>query len=123
MELAGFCIITDDVRRLSLFYQRILRAEAAGDDVHTEIRTRGAGLAIYSTDAARKDMGFDFSTYCGSGKAVLMFKVDDVDGEYERLQGIVEEFMTTPKTYPWGARAFHFRDPDGNIVDLFSPPA
>jgi hypothetical protein len=27
----------------------------------------------------------------------------------------------TPATYPWGCRAFEFKDPDGNNIDFLSP--
>jgi uncharacterized glyoxalase superfamily protein PhnB len=30
------------------------------------------------------------------------------------------KMVKPPQTHPWGARAFWFRDPDGNIVDFFS---
>lgn len=29
--------------------------------------------------------------------------------------------MTEPTTMPWGNRALLFRDPDGNLVNLFTP--
>ena len=117
----GVCIITDDVIKLSRFYQKVICTVATGDDIHSEIKMNGIGLAIYKKAAAQKDMGFDFSKYDGNGKTVLMIKVEDVDHEYTRLQKIVTEFMTSPKTYPWGARSFQFRDPDGNIVDFVTP--
>ncbi len=51
-----------------------------------------------------------------------MFRVDDVDKEFDRLKKIIKEFMTIPTTYPWGARSLQFRDPDGNIIDFVTPP-
>jgi uncharacterized glyoxalase superfamily protein PhnB len=52
---------------------------------------------------------------------ILEFIVEDVDAEYERLRGRVAEFVTVPTTMPWGNRALLFRDPDGNLVNLFTP--
>jgi len=120
--LFGICLITEDVPRLAAFYQAILQVGGEGDDIHMELRTDGCGMAIYAREAAERDMGFDFSAHWGTGGTTLMFRVDDADREFERLQSIVPAFMTTPTTYPWGARAFHFRDPDGNIVDFVTPP-
>lgn len=52
-----------------------------------------------------------------------MFEVDNVDDEYERLENldIKIEFTSEPRTYPWGARAFGFKDPDGNNINFLSP--
>ena len=122
MNLFGICLITENVRRLADFYQAVLQAEVEDGDIHVEVRTEGCGLAIYSREAAERDMGFHFDGQTGTGTTTLMFRVADVDAEFERLQPIVPAFMTRPTTYPWGARAFHFRDPDGNIVDFVTPP-
>ena len=122
MDLFGICLITEDVKRLSSFYQAVLQVTAEGGDIHVTLQTGSCGMAIYDRSAAERDMGFDFQAHWGTGGTTLMFQVADVDAEYERLKEIVPAFMTTPTTYPWGARAFHFRDPDGNIVDFVTPP-
>jgi len=120
MEFCGICIITEDVPRLAEFYQKVLHAKAVGNDVHVEITTETNSLAIYAKSAAINDMKLDLNSCWGVGNITLMFRVDDVDAEYERIKAYVAEFMTRPTTYPWGTRAVHFRDPDGNIVDFFS---
>lgn len=53
--------------------------------------------------------------------AIVEFIVDDVDAEYERLREQLTEVVTEPTTMPWGNRALLFRDPDGNLVNLFTP--
>jgi catechol 2,3-dioxygenase-like lactoylglutathione lyase family enzyme len=53
--------------------------------------------------------------------AVLILTVDDVDALYARLKRAVE-FTNVPADRPaWGIRAAHFRDPDGNLIEVFSP--
>jgi len=52
---------------------------------------------------------------------IIEFRVDDVDREYETLQGIIDEFVQEPTTLAWGNRSVLFRDPDGNLVNLFTP--
>ena len=54
---------------------------------------------------------------------MLEFQVEDVDVEYERLRSIAQleiEFVLQPTTLPWGNRSIYFRDPDGNLVNLFT---
>ena len=52
---------------------------------------------------------------------IIEFQVDDVDKEYERLKTLVSEWAQEPTTMPWGNRSILFRDPDGNLVNLFTP--
>jgi catechol 2,3-dioxygenase-like lactoylglutathione lyase family enzyme len=52
---------------------------------------------------------------------IIEFLVDDVDEEFERLKPIVSEWVQQPTTMPWGNRSILFRDPDGNLVNLFTP--
>jgi uncharacterized glyoxalase superfamily protein PhnB len=116
MKFGGICIITEDVSSLAEFYSKLLQAEAEGNDVHSFVETDGAGLAIYSKEAARRDMGFDFSKHWGSGNITLQFMVDDVDSEYERIKKLGVEIEIEPTDYPWGSRSMQVRDPDGNII-------
>ncbi|MBW4840742.1 MAG: VOC family protein [Paenibacillaceae bacterium] len=116
MKFVDVAILTEQVVAMTRFYETVLQATAVGDEIHVEVKTEGTGLAIYSRRAAETDMGFDFSTYWGSGNFTLGFNVEDVDAEYERLKALDVEFVAPPTTYPWGARSMHFRDPDGNIV-------
>jgi hypothetical protein len=45
-----------------------------------------------------------------------------VDDEYRRLSEILDEALVqAPKTMPWGNRSLLFRDPDGNLVNFFTP--
>jgi catechol 2,3-dioxygenase-like lactoylglutathione lyase family enzyme len=44
-----------------------------------------------------------------------------VDRQFARLRGLGVEFVLEPTTQPWGNRSALFRDPDGNLVNLFAP--
>ena len=52
---------------------------------------------------------------------IIEFLVDDVDGVHQNLAGFVEDFVQEPATMPWGNRSLLFRDPDGNLVNFFTP--
>ncbi len=52
---------------------------------------------------------------------LIEFLVDDVDREYERLTPLVDQWVQKPTTMPWGNRSILFRDPDGALVNLFTP--
>lgn len=52
---------------------------------------------------------------------IIEFRVDDVDSEYERLKPLVGDWVQEPTTMPWGNRSILFSDPDGNLVNFFTP--
>ncbi len=52
---------------------------------------------------------------------IIEFRVNDVDKEYEKLKTVVSAFVKEPTTMPWGNRSVLFRDPDGNLVNFFTP--
>ncbi|MCS5719769.1 VOC family protein [Herbiconiux sp. CPCC 205763] len=123
MEFASIRIITADVDRLTAFYERVTGEVAARPaPVFAEIRTSGgAGLAIGST--ATVAMLGESAPRPGSNATVIVeFQVDDVDAEFARLREVLDDVVLEPTTMPWGNRSTIFRDPDGNFVNLFSPP-
>jgi lactoylglutathione lyase len=48
----------------------------------------------------------------------VVFLVDDVDVEAERLHGLRVEILAGPIDQPWGHRTLHLLDPDGFVVEL-----
>lgn len=118
MNFDGICLITSDVPALADFYARILGVKAEGDAQHAEVLTAGAHLAIFSI-GGMEQMAPGSMQQRGAGCTTLGFEVQDVDAEYERIKTLGVEFVMLPRTHPWGARSFWFRDPDGNIVDFF----
>ncbi len=119
MKFSGICLVTEDVSALVRYYGRIFAAEAEGDDTHAEFHVGGLSLAIFSR-VGMEQMAPGSMRGAGSGNITIAFEVQDVDAEYRRLSEMGIEMVKPPQTHPWGARAFWFRDLDGNIVDFFS---
>nr|WP_294317660.1 VOC family protein [uncultured Chryseobacterium sp.] len=47
---------------------------------------------------------------------------DDVDREFERLKkDLSSDLIQEPTVMPWGNKSLLFRDPDGNLVNFFTP--
>lgn len=58
----------------------------------------------------------------GQDNTVLILSVDDVDAAYARLKAKGAVFVAPPQDREtWGIRAVHFRDPDGNLLEIYSP--
>ncbi|BCZ23208.1 VOC family protein [Mycobacterium senriense] len=121
MKFISTRIITADVKRLVDFYEMVTGVSAIwGNELFAEIPTPIGTLAIGS-DKTVPLFGSGSAEAGANRSAILEFIVDDVDSEYERLRQHVGEVVTTPTTMPWGNRALLFRDPDGNLVNLFTP--
>jgi uncharacterized glyoxalase superfamily protein PhnB len=54
--------------------------------------------------------------------AIIEFRVADVDADYQRLAAYLgAALVQVPTTMPWGNRSLLFHDPDGNLVNFFTP--
>lgn len=119
MPFTGICLNTPDVLALARFYSAVFDAPVNGDATHCELALPGLALAIFST-AGMETMAPGYAQNPG-GTVTLMFQVQDVDAECERVRGLGAQVILPPTTHPWGARSFWFRDPDGNIIDFYAP--
>jgi predicted enzyme related to lactoylglutathione lyase len=121
MEFVSIRIITGDVARLADFYERAtgVQATRAGEDF-AELRTASATLAIASTRTVPV-FGADAARASENRSVIIEFLVDDVDRLHKSLASFVEDFVNEPTTMPWGNRSLLFRDPDGNLVNFFTP--
>ena len=122
MSLSSIRIITEDVDRLAAFYERITgRPAARPAPGFAQFTGSGATLAIAST--ATVEMLGDAMSPHANRSVFIEFEVTDVDGEFSRLQPAPDDVVLAPTTMPWGNRSALIRDPDGNAVNLFSPPS
>ena len=113
MIFEGICLITNDVRRLSEFYQKVLQTTSDCDDnIHQEINTQGTFLSILYCDQATG----------GNPYLSMAFTVDNVDDEFVRLTSLGIKIIDEPTMRPWGAKNMRFCDPDGNFVVFRSFP-
>ncbi|MCV7381871.1 glyoxalase [Mycobacterium alsense] len=121
MKFVSTRIITADVGRLVAFYEAVTGVSAVwGNELFAEIPTPVGTLAIGS-DKTVPLFGIGSAEPDSNRSAIVEFLVEDVDAEFERLRASLAEIVTEPTTMPWGNRALLFRDPDGNLVNLFTP--
>ena len=121
MNFVSIRIITSDVGRLVAFYEGVtgLAAKRYTEDF-AELATPACTLAIGSARTVAL-FGAGSARPADNHSCIIEFRVDDVDKEYGRLEAIVSAFVQTPTTMPWGNRSLLFRDPDGNLVNFFTP--
>ena len=121
MKFVSTRIITADVNRLVSFYESVTGMAAVwANELFAEIPTPVGTLAIGSDETVPL-FGEGSAEPAANRTPIIEFIVDDVDAEYGRLSGQLDDVVTEPTTMPWGNRALIFRDPDGNLVNLFTP--
>lgn len=121
MDFVSIRIITSDVARLVEFYERATGARATwANEDFAELKTASATLAIASTRTVPL-FAPDSARPADNDSVITEFLVDDVDRVHQNLTGFVTGFVTEPTTMPWGNRSLLFRDPDGNLVNFFTP--
>ena len=121
MKFVSTRIITADVDLLVDFYEMVTEVSAVwGNELFAEIPTSVGTLAIGS-DKTVPLFGDGSAEPAANRSAIVEFIVADVDAEFERLRDRLSVVVTEPTTMPWGNRALLFRDPDGNLVNLFTP--
>jgi predicted enzyme related to lactoylglutathione lyase len=121
MNFVSIRIITADIKRLARFYEQItgISVTMYSEDFG-ELKTPACTLAIGSTRTLQL-FGGDVARPADNHTAIIEFRVDNVDHEYERLKKVCSEFVQEPTTMPWGNRSLLFRDPDGNLINFFTP--
>jgi predicted enzyme related to lactoylglutathione lyase len=122
VNLVSIRLITDDVAGLVAFYERVtgVTADRATDDF-AELRTTSGTLAIGSTRTVALFGGPDVARAAANRTAIVEFIADDVDREFAAVQAWGAEVVQKPTTMPWGNRSLLLRDPDGTLVNLFTP--
>jgi catechol 2,3-dioxygenase-like lactoylglutathione lyase family enzyme len=131
MHLERVAVIVDDYDEAIAFFVDALGFELVEDSpaLTTDGRAKrwvmvrppgaqtGVLLAQADGDHQRAAVGEQFA-----GRVGLFLRVDDFDAQLERMRGAGVEFVSEPRSEPYG-RVVIFRDVAGNRWDLLGPPA
>ncbi|AJW62051.1 Glyoxalase-like domain protein [Elizabethkingia miricola] len=123
MNLVSVRIITANIENLISFYENVTGIEAVRyTPDFAELRTATATLAIGSTKTLQFFGGETIAQPAKNQTAIIEFFTEDVDKEYIRLKELlVSCIVQEPTTMPWGNKSLLFRDPDGNLINFFTP--
>lgn len=122
VKMTHACLITPQFAKMKEFYQRLLQVEPKKfQEDYLEFQIPGAIVSLYE-EASFAQMAPTAVPKPGAGGVMLEFQVANVDREYERLHslGLKIDFIMPPTTFPWGNRSTYLRDPDGNLVNVYS---
>jgi predicted enzyme related to lactoylglutathione lyase len=122
MNFVSIRIITADTKRLARFYEQVTGISLTMfTEDFGELKTPSCTLAIGSIRTLQF-FGGDVARPANNHTVIIEFRVDDVDAEYGKLADVIDaSLVQKPTTMPWGNRSLLFRDPDGNLVNFFTP--
>ena len=128
IKFSNVRLLVQDYEKCFKFYTEKLGLEAAwnleGCYASFKVAEGIEGLAIFVSDLMAPAVGnMDKSqpTDCRE-KMMVSFEVENVDETYKTLVEKDVTFINQPADMPdWGMRVVHLRDPEENLIELFTP--
>ena len=128
MKFSNVRLLVKDYKKCFKFYTEKLGLEPTWDldNCYASFKVAEGieGLAIFTSDLMAPAVGnADKSqpTNCRE-KSLVSFEVDNVDETYQALLAKEVAFINQPTDMPgWGMRVVHLRDPEENLIELFTP--
>jgi predicted enzyme related to lactoylglutathione lyase len=112
--VAAVWVPVDDMDRAVSFYRDALGLEVRDQQSEwTEIDAGGLLIGLNAREGT--------DAHADGGAVISFTPDDDIEAEVERLKRQGVQFTGGISDHPWG-RIAPFKDPDGNDLQLYSPP-
>lgn len=123
MNLISIRIITSRIEEMVNFYEQAIGGTAIRyTPDFAEVKTKTATLAIGSTRTLQFFGGDSVAQPAQNRSVIIEFLVDDLQQRFEELVVLFkDQIVQEPTLMPWGNNSLLLRDPDGNLVNLFTP--
>ena len=126
MKLINFRLLVSDFSASLKFWRDIMMLPLSFSEEtmgYAYFNTGDWGLELFSRDGFAASLGEATPTSKPEGyQAVIVFRVDDIDASYADLVKRGAKAVAAPVDRPvWQARTAHFSDPDGYLVEIYSP--
>jgi predicted enzyme related to lactoylglutathione lyase len=111
--IAAVWLPTNDMQKAVSFYGDTLGLDVTEHDGDwSEVDANGVKIGLNASESPS-----------GDGGALIAFQPDgELEDEVQRLKDAGVEFPDEISEHPWG-RIVPFRDPDGNDLQLYTPPS
>ncbi|SEI01599.1 Catechol 2,3-dioxygenase [Halobacillus karajensis] len=125
MELTHTRLLVDNYKECYSFYKDVLGFKVTWgneDSNYCDFTFQGITLGIFERRQMVEAIGRPYTTAeRREDRVALIFKVDNVEHAYEGWKEKVT-FITEPvEQKDWGIKVAHFRDPDGNLLEIYQP--
>ena len=119
VKRSAVCVNVDDVEASASFLARHLgfEREMSADGFASMTRT-DAGFNIVLPRVGLETLKPEYLKERKADGVLVVFEVEDIDSEFERLRSEGVEILTPLETEEWGERYFQVIDPNGLIVQL-----
>lgn len=129
MKFSSVRLLVKDYVKCFKFYNEQLGLEPAwGDENSGYVNFKGTegieGFALFVSDWMATAVGnADKQQPTGfREKSLVSFSVDNVDETYAAMKAKGIVFVSEPADMPdWGMRSVYLRDPEDNLIELYSP--
>ena len=129
MKFSNVRLLVKDYKKCFRFYTEKLGLEPAwGDEdgcyASFKVADGIEGFAIFVSDYMAPAIGNTDKVQPSDcrEKAMVSFEVENVDESYQSLMAKGISFINKPTDMSdWGMRVVHFRDPEENLIELFTP--
>jgi len=125
MQYISTRLLVDDFATCFRFYRDIMGFKPTygeENDVYAYFDTGATGIELFVRQYMDQVTGRTTHslTEDAPDRGMMSFKVDSVDETYNQLKGKGVTMATEPTDRAdWGVRAAHFRDPAGNLLEIF----
>jgi len=115
-------LLVENYRDSLRFYRDTLKLPVHRGDLesnYVEFDTPGMRLALLQRSEMTRALGMEGANGEGRKHVALAFSVPDVDQAFADLEANGIKFVMAPRTHEdWNLRTAHFRDPDGNLLEI-----
>ncbi len=126
LQLTHLRLLVSNYKDSFLFYRDLLKFDVDWGDEdsgYAEFNTGYLKLGLFKKELMAEVVPrIEQPSYIvNRDKIVLIFAVDNVDEVYEQAKDQNAIVVTEPQDRPdWGIRTAHFRDPDGNLIEVYN---
>jgi catechol 2,3-dioxygenase-like lactoylglutathione lyase family enzyme len=120
-------LLVSNFKECFLFYRDVMGFKPVfgnEDDVYADFDTGSTQIVLFDQYFMSKAIGNEHlpASTSAQDKCCLVFAVENVDQTCLLLREQGVQFLTLPEDrQEWGIRTAHFRDPDGNLIEINQP--
>jgi predicted enzyme related to lactoylglutathione lyase len=129
MKINNIRLLVADFDSCFRFYSerlglKVTWGKIGGDYASFDIgfETNKMGLSIFKSDFMAREVGNEDNKLPSNSreKIMIVLEVNNVDETYKQLSNKGVRFINAPKDIAgWGSRVAHFRDPEGNLMEIY----
>ncbi|MFN6464061.1 MAG: VOC family protein [Nostoc sp. DedVER02] len=126
LQLTHLRLLVSNYKDSFLFYRDLLKFDVDWGDENSgyaEFNTGYVKLGLFKKELMAEVVPrIEQPSYIvNRDKIALIFAVDNVDEVYQQVKSQSAIVVTEPQDRPdWGIRTAHFRDPDGNLIEIYN---